>query len=53
MMRKILYIEPVVSEMVDSWQKYLSQFKRPETELEELLWPRASGILFLWAVGCA
>jgi len=32
--RRVLYIEPVVSEIVDSWKKYLSQFKGPETELE-------------------
>ena len=34
MRRRVLYIEPVVSEIVDSWKKYLSQFKGPETELE-------------------
>ena len=34
MKRKVLYIEPVVSETVDSWKVYLSQFKDPETELE-------------------
>jgi hypothetical protein len=32
--RRVLYIEPVVSELVDSWKGYLSQFKGPETELE-------------------
>jgi len=32
--RRVLYIEPVVSEIVDSWKGYLSQFKGPETELE-------------------
>lgn len=34
MKRRVLYIEPVVSEIVDSWKGYLSQFKGPETELE-------------------
>ena len=34
MRRRVLYIEPVVSELVDSWKEYLSQFKSPETELE-------------------
>lgn len=34
MRRRVLYIEPVVSELVDSWKGYLSQFKGPETELE-------------------
>ena len=34
MRRRVLYIEPVVSELVDSWKGYLSQFKDPETELE-------------------
>lgn len=34
MRRKVLYIEPVVSELVDSWKGYLSRFKSPETELE-------------------
>lgn len=34
MRRRVLYIEPVVSELVDSWKGYLSQFKSPETELE-------------------
>jgi len=43
-MRKILYFEPVVSEMVDSWQKYLSQFKRPETELEVTSLAESQGI---------
>jgi len=32
--RRVLYIEPVVSELVDSWKGYLSQFKGPETDLE-------------------
>jgi allantoin racemase len=32
--RRVLYIEPVVSELVDSWKGYLAQFKGPETELE-------------------
>ena len=32
--RRVLYIEPVVSEHVDSSKGYLSQFKGPETELE-------------------
>jgi len=32
--RRVLYIEPVVSELVDSWKGYLSQFKGHETELE-------------------
>ena len=30
----MLYIEPVVIEVADSWKGYLSQFKDPETELE-------------------
>ncbi len=34
MKRRVLYIEPVVSELVDSWKGYLAQFKGPETELE-------------------
>lgn len=34
MKKRVLYIEPVVSETVDSWKRYLSQFKGPETELE-------------------
>lgn len=34
MKKRVLYIEPVVSEIVDSWKGYLSQFKGPETELE-------------------
>ena len=32
--KRVLYIEPVVSEIVDSWKGYLSQFKSPDTELE-------------------
>jgi len=34
MEKKVLYIEPVVSETADPWEGYLSQFKGPETELE-------------------
>lgn len=34
MKRRVLYIEPVVSETVDSWKEYLSQFKGSETELK-------------------
>ena len=34
MKKRVLYIEPVVSEIADSWKRYLSQFKGPETELE-------------------
>lgn len=34
MKMKVLYIEPVVSETVDLWERYLSKFKGPETELE-------------------
>jgi len=32
-MTKLLYIEPVVSEMVGEWTRYLSQYKCPETEV--------------------
>ena len=32
-MIKILYIEPVVSDIVDEWERYLSQYKGPETEV--------------------
>ena len=32
-MTKLLYIEPVVSEMVGEWTRYLSQYKYPETEV--------------------
>ena len=34
MKKRLLYIEPVVSETADPWKGYLSQFKGPETELE-------------------
>jgi len=34
MNKRVLYIEPVVSDTVDFWKGYLSQFKDPETELE-------------------
>jgi Hydantoin racemase len=32
-MTKLLYVEPVVSEMVGEWTRYLSQYKQPETEV--------------------
>jgi allantoin racemase len=32
--RRVLYIEPVVSEIVDDWRKYLSRFKSLNTEIE-------------------
>ena len=32
--KRVLYIEPVVSKLVDSWKDYLSQFKDSETDLE-------------------
>lgn len=34
MKRRVLYIEPVVSEIVDDWRKYLSRFKSLNTEIE-------------------
>lgn len=34
MKRRVLYIEPVVSEIVDDWRKYLSRFESLNTEIE-------------------
>lgn len=34
MSKRLLYIEPVVSDIIDPWKGYLSQFKDPKTELE-------------------
>jgi len=34
MKKRVLYIDPLVSEFIDSWKGYLSQFKGSETEIE-------------------
>ncbi|MGB9898786.1 aspartate/glutamate racemase family protein [Thermanaerothrix sp.] len=51
MKRKILYIEPVVSEMVDSWEEYLSKFKSPNTELEVTSLPEGPRHLEYYSYG--
>lgn len=51
MQRKILYIEPVVSDMVAPWKEYLSKFISSETELEVASLPEGPRHLEYYSYG--
>jgi len=51
MKREILYTEPVVSEMVDSGEEYLSKFKFPNAEIEVTSLPEGPRHLKYYSYG--